>query len=407
VRVICGPGAQSSLGGFGKGEYHYNWTDATYEGQVSYDQLADDDNDINLVMSRWDNAGATKYDQRGLQVEFDANETVAHFTTPWWKGFWQAAQAERLTRDFFGSQKIAQDARKAAQALFTRRDGSPIEGIVTAILELDCVHSCGSELHPVFAVALHVKDDPIDDEWAIFTRNYGNEGYCSPDAALYRGYQFNTVAITLPWRKVSANFSNFYTNAQITNIQSAVWSAANKPVIVRTQVNPSSGIVFQVVYDDPPMTKPQPLFGYLLGEYWAEFEVHLKWSGSVAVQTLSKAQQSQLISSQIPSPARIGLSADESREEFGEPEKSDLHLPAADLKALRAKLEATTPVKTVAATVESVAPGKSLGRPVTRFRLQPAKTTAPQVQIGNDVAKQKVREQALAVVMKAHPELAH
>lgn len=53
--------------------------------------------------------------------------------------------------------------------------------IVVGLAGLDCEHGCATELHPVYALAIHVNDDPQDDTWAIFARNWGDEGYCSQD----------------------------------------------------------------------------------------------------------------------------------------------------------------------------------------------------------------------------------
>jgi hypothetical protein len=58
-------------------------------------------------------------------------------------------------------------------------DGS--YAIVTGLMGLDCEHSCSTELHPVWAMAVRVKSDPADVVWAIFVRNWGNEGFCSQD----------------------------------------------------------------------------------------------------------------------------------------------------------------------------------------------------------------------------------
>jgi hypothetical protein len=54
------------------------------------------------------------------------------------------------------------------------------DAIAIGLLGLDRVHPpSGSELHPTYALAIHIKSDPSDDQWAIFGRNFGNEGVCS------------------------------------------------------------------------------------------------------------------------------------------------------------------------------------------------------------------------------------
>jgi hypothetical protein len=58
--------------------------------------------------------------------------------------------------------------------------------IVNGLLNLDCVHDCHTELHPVFAIA--IRDNPEEkisqnnpDTWTLFARNQGNEGSCAQD----------------------------------------------------------------------------------------------------------------------------------------------------------------------------------------------------------------------------------
>jgi len=54
--------------------------------------------------------------------------------------------------------------------------------VVSGLLGFDCGHNpCMAELHPAYAMAIHVDDDPYDDQWAFFVSNYGNEGFCADD----------------------------------------------------------------------------------------------------------------------------------------------------------------------------------------------------------------------------------
>ena len=43
-------------------------------------------------------------------------------------------------------------------------------------------------------------DDPDDDRWAFFVRNWGNQGYCSTDQGYYRNYilQDNIIKLKIP-----------------------------------------------------------------------------------------------------------------------------------------------------------------------------------------------------------------
>ena len=72
--------------------------------------------------------------------------------------------------------------------------------IVVGLAGLDCEHGCGTELHPVYGLAIRVNDDPSDDTWAIFVRNWGNEGYCSQEQHLLDTTRL-AFMISAPWRE--------------------------------------------------------------------------------------------------------------------------------------------------------------------------------------------------------------
>lgn len=405
-RPECGAGAQSSFGGFGRGDYHRNWTEATYEGAATYDEFANDDNDINLKLNHWDNAGLTTWNRDGLQLEFDATETVAHFTTTWWKTFWNAAHREREKRDDDdASQQEKQAARAAAVNLLKKPDGSPIDGIVIGTLGLDCVHSCGSEIHPVSALALHVKDDPNDDVWAIFARNFGNEGYCS-EGFLYRP-QYNNTVITLPWRVQQGGIKNpgiVYGKAELISSEGAGWSASGKPSYVYTQVKPLSGIVVKVRSDAPVVSGLPALAGE--GIYWVEVELHYKWSSPQPLPGVLTEQRERLLASQIRSTVKT-ISAHPSEQQETEPEKRDLGLTPADRKARRSILEEVKPVKVSPVSVKVVAGGEGIGRGVVRTTLTPVKALSYKSQIIRDPQREDAQKRAAEILRKAHPELTH
>ncbi len=174
--VICAIGATTDIHG------HVNWMPATYEGPITWEShsnpIADDDYNFRLLTPN--GAGLTSSTPKtlGLGLEFDSTETIDHFDTPWWNAF----------------HKAVDKSDKDAQALV---NGS--YAIVTGLLGLDCEHSCATELHPVYVMAIRVKDDPADETWAIFVRNWGNEGFCS-QSQHYLDLFNNTYTLRLPWR---------------------------------------------------------------------------------------------------------------------------------------------------------------------------------------------------------------
>jgi hypothetical protein len=138
--------------------------------------------------------------------------------------------------------------------------------VLTGLLGLDCAHACGSELHPVWAFALRVNDSPNDETWAMFVRNWGDEGFCG-DADHYLDLQ--TIRVRLPWRpgatSVTVQNAEFLTNSQ------QVTGPSLEPV-----ANQSVSVVF---------TLPAP-------EAHARVNgvLHLQWAGSTTTPTARGAR---------------------------------------------------------------------------------------------------------------------
>jgi hypothetical protein len=130
-----------------------------------------------------------------LKLEFDSDETIDHFTSPWWARFHSAVD----------------DSDAAAAALVDGR-----LAIVTGLVGLDCEHSCHTELHPVWAMSIRVDESSTDETWAMFVRNWGDEGYCSQNQH-YVDFFGNVFKVRLPWRPGATSgaivSTNFLTNS--------------------------------------------------------------------------------------------------------------------------------------------------------------------------------------------------
>lgn len=155
--------------------HHADWFTVAYEGSASWDEHAIDGDD-NINVSRPDKAAYTAQNPDHIHTEFSNYETIGSFSSPWWKGFGDAI------------------GNGSAKSMIENDDAIEI-----GLLGLDCAHSCGSELHPVYALALHVKDDPNDDTWAYFGRDLGGEGFCAPDL-IPAPQLFSKIYLQLPWR---------------------------------------------------------------------------------------------------------------------------------------------------------------------------------------------------------------
>src|SRR5207237_6322061 len=117
------------------------------------------------------------------QCEFDSDETIDHFNTPWWNLFHVAVDT--------GDNSIPQSMLNHGNGAYT---------IMTGLMGLDCGHSsCGSELHPVWALAMNVEPRSEDDVWVFFVRNWGNEGFCGHNQHFLE-LPNNTYTVRLPWK---------------------------------------------------------------------------------------------------------------------------------------------------------------------------------------------------------------
>jgi hypothetical protein len=143
---VCGP--------------HANWGPATVVGSIVWESHStgtfsgDDDYSWYLTPPNGNGLTATR---TTIEPEFNASETIDHFATPWWNDFHTAVDAGSPDPGFVNG-KLA---------------------IVSGLFSLDFEHSIHSELHPVFAMAIRVKEDPTDETWVLFARRFGNEGFCS------------------------------------------------------------------------------------------------------------------------------------------------------------------------------------------------------------------------------------
>lgn len=189
---------------FGVLHGHVNWVPATYVGKLRFQDISSDsDLDLQLrtigdldSLERFpgnESFGSMKVPpiltkdsqidkeyKDALWLEFASYETVKYFRSPAGDNSWQLFTAGRKKEEYQAVQKQYQDHT----------------AIVTGLLNLDCVHECHTELHPVFAMALRAKSEveyvhakkeqgaksiADDDPWLIFVRNAGNEGDCSQD----------------------------------------------------------------------------------------------------------------------------------------------------------------------------------------------------------------------------------
>ena len=160
---------------------HMNWVGSpvTYRGWIwwdAHDYWWDDDYTLNVAsLDEAGNASGALFvaRQRSPQIEFDSSETIDRFdSVPWWRDLRRAVDLEDEDKHFA-------NALPAGAARPPDFFPPGTEAIVIGQLGVDCAHSCGTELHPAWAVFVHAKDNLFDDVWAFYVRNWGDEGFCS------------------------------------------------------------------------------------------------------------------------------------------------------------------------------------------------------------------------------------
>ena len=213
---ICSQDADS-----GKLHGHVNWWPATVAGTLfwaghdspvthqSIDPTKDfGDDDYNFWLHPSNKALLTIDSQPGqsdhdayIETEFDSDETIDHFDSRWWNNFHDAVDKGGLA----ASDNAAPNAPASimmSQIISGKNVGR--EAIVTGLVGLDSEHGAYTELHPVFAMAIHMNSDPNNDQWAFFARNWGDEGFCSQDQHYW---DVSPLSIFIPEPVPSSDYS--------------------------------------------------------------------------------------------------------------------------------------------------------------------------------------------------------
>jgi hypothetical protein len=167
--LICSIGSTTPIAG------HVNWYPSTVYGPVYWSGQSTVDRDYNINIVPPNKNGLTSTSGNTIHSEADARETTNHFTVPWWVSF--------------------RDASDSTKSLMINGK----QAIIGALMGIDCEHDCQAELHPVWFIAIHIKDNPLDDQWAIYMRNWGNEGFCS-QYCHHMLFNSNRSTVSIPWR---------------------------------------------------------------------------------------------------------------------------------------------------------------------------------------------------------------
>jgi hypothetical protein len=199
----------SHAGTSGKLHGHVDWWPATVTGNVIWAghdstisesggslHFGDDDYNFELFPS---NSTLLTIDPQDpgdniyIESEFDSDETIDHFGSQWWTSFHSAV-------DNGGG--YAGDNSSSTAPASVMVNGKP--AIITGLVGLDSEHGAYSELHPIYAMAIHLNSDVNNDQWSFFARNWGDEGYCSQEQHYW---DVSSLSIFIPEPVPSSDFS--------------------------------------------------------------------------------------------------------------------------------------------------------------------------------------------------------
>ncbi len=265
---VCGP--------------HINWFGVTYTGTMSWGEhscpvtplfppirgaLCGDD-DYDMVLKTDKQVGFIADGRGSIECEFDSDETIDHFNSPWWSRFHTTVDAGGChSSDKPGvvgvvCREIAADNTGAQSVI----DGSSV--IVTGLMGIDTEHGQHVELHPVWALAINVRPSDINvlpsinnELWAFFVRNWGDEGFCSSDQE-FIDFPNNRYTFRLPWRPGATSVSVTSQSWHPYHTQNPPPSEENGSI----RKVPGVGVFVTFTLDAPRKD----------GSMW-DGELHLKW----------------------------------------------------------------------------------------------------------------------------------
>ena len=254
-----------------------------------------------------------------LEPEFQAHETIDYFSSPWWAGFKAAVDRNPDDGDFHEAKDYLNAGNPAGRF-----------AIITGLMGLDLEHGIHTELHPVFAMAIRVKDDdPNDEHWVFFVRLYGDEGFCSSNEHYLEFLPDNKFTFRLPliWGANADPSDDVETDFR------AEHSAGNPP---KVQFVKGQGVF--VTFDMPENPAARQL---------THGELHLKWKNA------STSGRPRTVTTTVSSAASAGLSRESSSnlapgrsgEENDSLESYYAHLMKSLTPAQRAEMQRRVPKK--------------------------------------------------------------
>ena len=274
ARLICPYGRHPYDGSF---HGHVNYQPATYQGNLFWEAKSDNiwDDDYSLDLQTVGGHGVTAGNDPGsILIEFDSDETIDHFgSSPWWAQFRDEVDHHPPTGSGGPTFQPGNPPHRPLIAAHAASIDDFIDGrfaVVTGLIGLDTAHTPAAESHPVYAMAIETDRATAlnggTDTWAIFARNWGNEGFCSQDP---HPQPAGPMTLRIPWlirpnRLPVVGRPSAATQVSVTNIQD-MWTNLNNGS-GQISVLPGEGVAVTL---DLPSASDE-------GLWWGTID--LKWS---------------------------------------------------------------------------------------------------------------------------------
>jgi hypothetical protein len=167
---------------------HVNWWPATVNGVIAWGDhttglIIDSDlkehhgdDDYCFYLYPHNISLLTTVQPNFIEAEMDSDETIDHMGSQWWTAFHKAVDDSAPGFDSAHWNTPPWGDTPATRMISWK------EASITGLVNIDQEHDGHSELHPIYAMTVHLNfGDTNDDRWAVFARNWGNEGFCSQD----------------------------------------------------------------------------------------------------------------------------------------------------------------------------------------------------------------------------------
>lgn len=221
---------------------HADWSVAEYHGAIGWENYAADmDYNFRLVTDKL--IGTTPENPDSIEMEMDSRELFDNFgNNPnwWWEKF-------ALTADNMNFQELDRQIHPTNPTKLAC-------GTAIGVFNLDCEHGCRSEVHPIYALAVQLDENPKSNDWAVLVRNWGNGGSCASfdDQLLLQDFSV-LLPVDAPIAPVKASVQEFVGTGGV-GCPAVSYDSSRKGEVLRFSLPPpeSHGMAVMMVHMEWP-----------------------------------------------------------------------------------------------------------------------------------------------------------